>query len=89
MRVINLNFEQKDLEELSKALYVEGCDAYAIEIAIGYLSSWNLNYPFVTIFISDKDIGLTAYYKEKMDENWKYVIRAVFNKEIKRFGFYL
>ena len=88
MRVVNLNFEQKDLEELSEVLYVEGCSAYAIEIAIGYLSTWNLNYPFVDIIISAKNGEFTACYQKELDGSTHYLIGAVFNKQTKKFGFH-
>lgn len=91
MRQVNLNFEQKELEEVSKILYAAGCDNNAIEIAIGYLSTWGLNYPFVDIYINVKDTEFTACYRKKAFEQGDspaYVIGAIFNKQSKKFGFH-
>ena len=91
MRQVNLNFEQKELEEVSKILYAAGCDNNAVEIAIGYLSTWGLSYPFVDIYINVKDTEFTACYRKRAFEQGDspaYVIGAVFNKQSKKFGFH-
>ncbi len=88
MRQVNLKFEQQELEELSKKLYTLGCENNAVEIAIGYLSTWGLSYPFVDIFISLKDSEFTACYRKTTEGYPAYVIGAVFNKQSKKFGFH-
>ena len=88
MRQVNLNFEQKELEEVSKILYAAGCDNNAIEIAIGYLSTWGLNYPFVDIYLSVKEAEFTACYHKELTDSPAYVIGAVFNKQSKKYGFH-
>lgn len=63
----------------------------AVEIAIGYLSSWGLSYPFVDIYINVRDTEFTACYRKRAFEEGDspaYVIGAVFNKQSKKFGFH-
>lgn len=88
MRQVNFKFEQEDLEEASKILYAAGCDNNAIEIAIGYLSTWGLNYPFVDIYLNVKDAEFTACYRKELADSPAYVIGAVFNKQSKKYGFH-
>ena len=91
MRQVNLNFEQEDFEALARVLYALGCEDNALEKAIGYLSTWGLNYPFVDIYINVKDTEFTACYRKRAFEQGDspaYVIGAVFNKQSKKFGFH-
>ena len=88
MRQVNLNFEQKELEEVSKILCAAGCDNNAVEIAIGYLSTWGLNYPFVDIYLSVKEAEFTACYHKELTDSPAYVTGAVFNKQSKKYGFH-
>ncbi len=91
MRKVNLNFDQEYLEELSKLIYAAGAESNVVEIAIGYLSTWGFNYPFVDIYINVKDTEFTACYRNKAFEQGDspaYVIGAVFNKQSKKFGFH-
>ena len=91
MRQVNLNFEQDDFEALARVLYAAGCDNNAVEIAIGYLSTWGFGYSFVDIYINVKDAEFTACYRKKAFEQGDspaYVIGAVFNKLSKKFGFH-
>ena len=91
MRQVNLNFNQDELEAVAKELYLLGCEAKALEIVIGYLSTWGLSYPFVDIYINVKDTEFTACYRKKAFEQGDspaYVIAAVFNKQSKKFGFH-
>jgi hypothetical protein len=91
MRQVNLNFDQAELEEVSKTLYANGCDNNAVEIAIGYLSTWGFSYPFVDIYINVRDTEFTACYRKESSEQREqpaYVIGAVFNKQSKKYGFH-
>ena len=88
MRKVNLNFEQQDLEEVSKTLYAAGCINNAIEIAIGYLSTWGLNYSFVDIYLNVKEAEFTACYRKELADSPAYVIGAVFDKQSKKYGFH-
>lgn len=88
MRKVNLNFDQEYLEELSKLIYAAGAESNVVEIAIGYLSTWGFNYPFVDIYINVKDIEFTACYRKTAEDSPAYVIGAVYNKQSKKFGFH-
>ncbi len=52
--------------------------------AIGYLSSWNMTYPTVTIF-ADRDLDLVAVYSREDGSNG-YTIGAVWHDD--HYGFH-
>lgn len=89
MRQVNLNFDQADLEAAAMVLYPLGCEPSAVEIALGYLASWGLSYPFVDIYISDsKSAEFTACYRKATKDSPAFVMGAVFDKQTKKYGFH-
>ena len=53
--------------------------------AIGYLSTWNMSYGFVTI-TQDGDTDMVAVYRDTADGPTKYVIGAVWHED--HYGFH-
>lgn len=53
--------------------------------AIGYLSSWNMSYPNVVIFVDQKELEIQASYRDEKD-NPKYFICGVWHGD--HYGFH-
>ena len=88
MRQVNLVFDPADLEQVNSMLHAEGCNNNVVELAIGYLSTWNFNYPIVDIHLNTKNAELTAVYLKGAGYIPTYVIGAVFDKKLKTYGFH-
>ena len=90
MRQVKIHLTQEEFEDLSKGLYARGCNANALEEAIGYLTLWGLNYPVVDIYLRDaKDGELMAVYNHAQAGAMPaYVMGAVFNKTTKKYSFH-
>ena len=91
MRQVNLNFEQEDVEAAAKILSAAGAESNIVATALGYLSIWGFNYPFVDIYLSVKEAEFTACFRKeafKQGDQPAYVIAAVFNKQSKKFCFH-
>ena len=55
--------------------------------AIGYLSSWGMNYPKATLYFNARDMEITAtYYNQAGD--MQYCIGGIFNADTKKFSFH-
>ena len=81
MRTIRLSIDQETLAALEakvgrKNLYT----------AIGYLSTWGMNYPEAVIVMDGKK-DLLGYYKDEVGET-KYTIGAVWNDDTDAYGFH-
>ena len=92
MRIINYHFDQAELEVAAQYLYSKSCQSNAMELAIGYLSLWGMNYPVVDIYLQD-DGDFTACYRHAALEPEQavkpaYVIGAVFDHQTKKYGFH-
>lgn len=90
MRQVKIHLTQEEFENLSKGLYARGCNANALEEAIGYLTLWGLNFPFVDVYLRDaKDGELMAVYKRTDEDNIAaYVMGAVFNDTAHKYNFH-
>ena len=55
--------------------------------AVGYLSSWNMNYPKVTLYFNARDLEITATYYNTVGE-MQYCIGGIFNSSTKKFSFH-
>lgn len=80
-RTIKLNINAVEMTELHAAT-----DAAQVFAAIGYLSTWNMTFPHLTIFKDGKTDLVAAYRKE--DGTQGYVIGAVWNATTGKFGFH-
>jgi hypothetical protein len=83
MRNIQYAFNAVELTALHHAT-----DHKQVEIALGYLSSWNMSFPSVLIYIVDKD-EIRAVYRDKEDDvRPGYVLAAVWHDDDKKFSFH-
>lgn len=55
--------------------------------AVGYLSSWGMNYPKVTLYFNARDLEITATYYNTMGD-MQYCIGGIFNADTKKFSFH-
>ena len=55
--------------------------------AVGYLSTWNMSFPEVSLYYNAKEMEITASYYDVMG-TLGYCIGAVFNDTTKQFGFH-
>ena len=83
MRNIQYAFNAVELNALHHATdYKEVCDA------LGYLSSWNMSFPIVLIYIVDKDEIRAVYRNSENDVYPGYVLAAVWREDDKKFSFH-
>lgn len=79
MRTIELNLSDEDMIQITDILR-ETVNHKAwehLQGAIGYLSTWNTNYPKVAIYADGKTDMVACYFDE--EGNRKYVIGAVWH----------
>ena len=81
MRNIEYAFDAVELNALHHAT-----DYKQVESALGYLSSWNMSFPIVTIYISGDDEIRAVYYSKADDKRAGYVLAAVWHDD--HFGFH-
>lgn len=79
-RSVNINLDNNQLTAI--AMSIGSWDK--LWNAIGYLSTWNTNYPFASIF-HDRDNDLVCVYKDASN-NKTYVIGAVWHED--HYGFH-
>lgn len=86
MREINYDFNAVELNILQHAT-----DHRQVEVALGYLSTWNMSFPVVRIFLT-RDHEITAcYYKSPHDDGSdkaSYAICAVWREDERKFSFH-
>lgn len=88
-RTINLHLEDEDYVRIgmpSPPSYSSVPGLAKLYAAIGYLSSWNLNYPVVNIYTDGTYDLIAVYLKE--DGERGYAIGAVWNELESRYGFH-
>lgn len=86
-RTVNIHLEDEDYVRIgipSPPDYPKPPGHSKLYEAIGYLSSWNLNYPTVDIY-TDGGFDLVAVYR-KADGERGYVIGAVWHED--HYGFH-
>ena len=82
MRAVNLKF---DTDQMHATIALVGTEEF--DRALSYLSTWNMSFPVVDVYIMDDE--LNAVYRRRPYEDGDppgYVIGAVFNGT--KFGFH-
>lgn len=83
MRNVECNFEATDLTEF---VINTGKQDRAVFDAIGYLSTWNMDFPKVKLWLDVKHIEIVANYIK--DDQCGYVIVGIWNEADQRFSFH-
>lgn len=81
MRNIEYAFDAVELTALHHAT-----DRNQVERALGYLSSWYMAFPIVTIYIAGDEEIRAVYYKKADDKRAGYVLAAIWHGD--HFGFH-
>jgi hypothetical protein len=81
MRNIQYAFDAVELNAVHHAT-----DYKQVESALGYLSSWNMSFPIVTIYIAGDEEIRAVYYNKADDKRAGYVLAAVWHDD--HFGFH-
>jgi hypothetical protein len=81
-RIVTFLGSSDDMDNLKERVGFE-----QFTTAVGYLTTWSLSYPQVTLFFNVRDLEITATYYNTLSE-LQYCIGAVFNTSTMKFGFH-
>ena len=81
MRNIQYAFDAVELNAVHHAT-----DYKQVESALGYLSSWNMSFPIVTIYIAGDEEIRAVYYNKADDKRAVCTLTAVWSED--HFGFH-
>ena len=79
-RIVNINLTNEDMITIAESIGTWD----KLWTAIGYLSTWNLSYPTVSIFRDGGNDLVAVYHKD--DDERAYVIGAVWHDD--HYGFH-